>query len=106
MSPGTVTKLELADKVKTSISDQLQTTSVSGGAKAALGIIVALGITTGVLGFMWDNEPGLFNVVEQTQQTTNDLATNNVIGSATVATTIEIAETLLNKRGGFPTSVH
>ena len=99
-----VKTLELVDKLKSRISDQLETTSVTGGAKVVLGVMSALAITIGIFGYIWDTEPGLFDVVAQTQQTITELAVNNVLGSATVATTINLAQTLLDKRGGYLTN--
>jgi len=96
--------LELVDKLKSRISDQLETSSLSGGAKVVSGVIGALAIATSALGFIWDSEPDLFDVVKQTEQATSDLATSKVIGSATVATMIRLGETLLEKPGGYLTN--
>jgi len=63
-----------------------------------------------VLAFLWSSEPDLFNVNEQTEQiisTINDKTGNNnqkVVGAVTTATVIRIAETLLNKPGGYLTN--
>jgi len=96
--------LEFVDNLKTKVSDQLETTSVSTGARGIAGLLGALIVSASVLGFIWDNEPELFNVVAQTNQVTTELGVLNVTGSTTVATTITLADTLLNKSGGFLTN--
>ncbi len=77
---------------------------MSGGAKGLLGLVSALLLGIGVVGFIWDHEPDLFDVRSNTEQVTSDLATRNVTGSATVATTIRLADTILDKRGGYLTN--
>jgi len=63
-----------------------------------------------VLAFLWSREPDLFNVNEQTEQVistlNNKTSKNNkkVVGVATTATVIAIAETLLHKPGGYLTN--
>ena len=55
----------------------------------------------GSLALYWDTEPDLFDVRKTAIQQLNDLATAEVNGSTTVATTITMAEILLLKRGGY-----
>lgn len=56
-----------------------------------------------VLMFYWDTEPDLFDVKKQSQ-IRNQGSTQFVTGYVTTATMIEVAETLLNKRGGYLTN--
>jgi hypothetical protein len=94
------------DKLKTQISDtfSISEVGVGIGTKSVTGLLVALLILIGVLGFFWDNEPDLFDVPSVTSKLTNDLGVRNVPGSATVATTITLADILLHKSGGFLTN--
>jgi len=60
-----------------------------------------------VLGFVWSREPDLFDVHEQTQFAITKINENSgkqykkVIGATTTITVIHVAETLLNKPGGY-----
>ena len=53
-----------------------------------------------VLMFYWDTEPDVFDVQLQSQYR-NQGSTEFVTGYVTTATMIKVAETLLNKRGGY-----
>jgi hypothetical protein len=53
-----------------------------------------------VLMFYWDTEPDLFDVKQQSQYR-NQGSTQFVTGYVTTSTMIEVADTLLNKRGGY-----
>ena len=75
--------METIDNLKSKVTDQLETTKVGTSAKGILGVVSALLMATGVIGFIWDDEPGLFDVVEYTQQATAEIGVENVIGSAT-----------------------
>lgn len=92
------------ESAKTKLSDLFATGSAGVGTKAAGGVFGALALITGTLGFIWDTEPAMFSVSEVTEQHTTDLGVRNVVGSATVATTIKLADTLINKRGGYLTN--
>lgn len=56
-----------------------------------------------VLMFYWDSEPSSFDVRQQSQYR-NQGSSEFVTGYVTTATMIEVAETLLNKRGGYLTN--
>lgn len=93
------------DNLKTKLSDNVETGSSSiilGRSLTAAAVILLLII--GFIGFLWDDEPGLFDVNSVTQARTTELGVPIVGGSTTVATTITIAETLLTKRGGYLTN--
>ncbi len=96
--------LAFLESVKTTLSDLFATGSAAVGTKAAGGLFGALALITGTLGFIWDTEPAMFSVTEVTSQHTEDLGVRHVVGSATVATTIKLADTLLHKRGGYLTN--
>ena len=88
--------------LKTSVSDFLETSSIIGiiGRATAITLSLLL-ILIGILGFIWDTEPGLFDIAAVTEERTTPLGARMVIGSTTVATTIEMANTLLAKPGGY-----
>ncbi|MBV1878658.1 MAG: DUF2333 family protein [Pseudomonadales bacterium] len=96
--------MDFINQLKVKISDGLATTSISAGSRYFLTTVCLLLALTGAIGFIWDNEPGLFDVEEITATMTNDLGVNTVVGSTTVATTIALAETLMGKPGGYLTN--
>lgn len=55
-------------------------------------------VVVGVLMFWWDHEPDLFQVQGIVQQ---DTSSKPVKGEVTTSTLIRVAETLLDKRGGY-----
>ena len=57
-----------------------------------------------VLGMVWSTSPGPFDVKEKTLALVNNDPAKLVPGAFTVATAIGIAETLLNKSGGYLTN--
>ena len=92
------------DSFKTRISDTMSTSSAGMGTKVAGGLLTAIIAGAGLLGFIWDTEPSLFSVHTETEARIQDLGVRNVTGSATIATTMRLAETLLNKPGGYLTN--
>jgi hypothetical protein len=97
-----LTKLQ---DLKTRISDQFETSSLGGSiGKGVAGTVVVLGLTFGTLGFIWDHEAPTFDVIANTNEVTSTMGVRKVTGSATVATTILLAESLLDKRGGYLTN--
>lgn len=97
-------RLAMFENLKSKISDYLETSDLSSGLQVFLASIALLLGTSGVLGFIWDDEPDLFNVVEQTNQSTQSLGIATVTGSTTVATLMQLSEVMLNKRGGYLTN--
>ncbi len=92
----------LFSNLKQKISDQFETSTLSGVVGRTAGTLVLLFfLIVGIIGFIWDHEPPEFNVVEIGQQKTAQLGVKTVTGSRTVATTIKLAESLLDKRGGY-----
>ncbi len=70
---------------------------VAGG--VGLYLIVAL-----VLGYIWSIEPDRFSIKDQAERLATLQGHKVVTGSTTTATLIKLAETLLDKRGGFITN--
>ena len=69
--------------------------------RAIGGFLVIYIILSTVLAFMWSSEPELFDVAERAVQINTDEQRNTVTGSVTAVALIEVASTLLDKRGGF-----
>lgn len=57
-----------------------------------------------VLGFFWSNEPAPFSISSNTSDRLARSGHDYVVGSATTAALIEVAETLLDKPGGYLTN--
>ena len=57
-----------------------------------------------VLGILWSRTPGMFDVREQALSLVNNDRTKLVTGTATTASAIRVAETLLDKPGGYLTN--
>ena len=65
----------------------------------ATGLLVFVVIMFALM-FYWNSEPDTFNVQEQSQYR-NQGSSEFVTGYVTTATMVEVADTLLNKRGGY-----
>lgn len=91
------------DQVKERVSDTLQTSGLADNniAKIALTLVAIIVVLLSALGFYWDKEPEMFDVVAATSRHLEAQATSNVTGSTTVATMIEMTDILLYKRGGY-----
>lgn len=69
--------------------------------KVGGGILGVLLLLISLLGFIWDNEPDLFDVSAAADRLANEQGVQRVTGTATVATVVSMAEVLLSKRGGY-----
>ncbi|MBD3649645.1 MAG: DUF2333 family protein [Pseudomonadales bacterium] len=90
------------ENLKKRLSDRWET---AGFAAPGIGAILLILIAFwAILAFLWDSEPDLFDVQANTLALTEEHGIHKVTGSATVATMITMADTLLNKRGGYLTN--
>jgi hypothetical protein len=64
-------------------------------------LVVAWLLVVCVLWWWWDHEPRTFDVVQAAEQRAAAHGQPVVVGSVTTATLIRVAETLLDKRGGY-----
>lgn len=69
--------------------------------KFVLAVLVVYLLVTIVLGMYWSSEPDTFSVRDHTRTLANTMEREPVTGFATTATMIRIAETLLDKPGGY-----
>lgn len=69
--------------------------------KAIGGVVIAYLVVTILLGMYWSREPATFSVREHTRELAQQMEREPVTGFATTATLIHIAETLLDKPGGY-----
>ena len=97
--------MTVLDNLKNKLSDRLETSSTIGNVSKGIGGVL-LGTLTlvSVVGFIWDAEPGLFDVAAKTAELVEQKHVKQVTGSATIATMIELADVLLHKRGGYLTN--
>lgn len=97
--------MTVLDNLKSKLSDRLETSSTPGNVGKGIGSVV-LGLLTliGITGFIWDDEPGIFNVPANTVERVGREQVAQVTGSVTIATMIQLADVLLHKRGGYLTN--
>lgn len=69
--------------------------------KFVLALLAVYLLVTVVLGFYWSSEPDTFSVRDYTRSLASSMEREPVTGFATTATMIHIAETLLDKPGGY-----
>ncbi|MBJ6136763.1 DUF2333 family protein [Marinobacter litoralis] len=69
--------------------------------KFILALLVVYLLITIVLGIIWSSEPDSFSVREHTRTLASSMDREPVAGFATTATMIRLAETLLDKPGGY-----
>ncbi|WP_148864299.1 DUF2333 family protein [Marinobacter fonticola] len=73
-------------------------------AKLLVALLVVYLVVVAILGIYWSSEPNTFSVKEQTRETARAMDREMVTGFTTTATLIKMAETLLNKPGGYITN--
>lgn len=92
----------MLESIKSFFRNLSPPTISGGGLGRAIGIgLVAYLLIAVVVGIYWSISPGRFNVVERAQTYSASSGGELVTGSATTAALIGVAETLLDKRGGF-----
>jgi len=97
--------LAILDNLKDKFSDTMETSTTAGNiSKVSAGVLLGVLGLIGVAGFIWDNEPGLFDVNSHTTELVEQLQVERVTGSTTVATMIQLMDVLLHKRGGYLTN--
>lgn len=97
--------MAILDKLKNTFSDTMETSTTAANiGKASAGMLLGLLGIIGVTGYIWDDEPDLFDVIGNTTEQVEQLQVERVTGSTTVATMIKITDVLLNKRGGYLTN--
>ncbi len=74
-------------------------------AKIIVGLVLFLAVIWGVLGFVWNDEPGQFSVKENASTLLKPAGLEVVTGAVTTAALIQVATTMLDKenalRGGY-----
>ncbi|KPQ02976.1 DUF2333 family protein [Marinobacter sp. HL-58] len=96
----------MAGKIRQYFSDRKEdVTDFAGGGgvvgKFILAVLVVYFLVTIVLGMIWSSEPDVFSVREHTRTVAEEMDREPVTGFATTATIIRIAETMLEKPGGY-----
>ena len=97
--------MAILDNLKEKFSDTMETTTTAGNiSKVSGGVLLGVLGLIGVTGYIWDNEPDLFDVNSHTTELVEQLQVERVTGSTTLATMIQITDVLLHKRGGYLTN--
>lgn len=95
----------MAGKIRQYFRDRKDDARDYGGGgvvgKFLLAVIVVYLLVTLVLGMIWSSEPDNFSVREHTRSVANEMQREPVTGFATTVTMIRVAETLLDKSGGY-----
>lgn len=95
----------MAGKIRQYFKDRKDDARDYGGGgvvgKFFLVIVVVYLLVTLVLGMIWSSEPDSFSVREHTRAVANEMQREPVTGFATTVTMIRVAETLLDKSGGY-----
>jgi len=98
----------MAGKIRQYFKDRKGDAGDLGGAgfigKFVLVVIVLYVLATLVMGMIWSSEPDQFSVREHTRSVANSMEREPVTGFATTVTMIRIAETLMEKPGGYITN--
>lgn len=93
------------DDLKNKVSDTLETSSSTGTiGKTIMALAVGLVTTIGVVGFIWDNEPEVFNVIDNADAMVQELGIRKITGTTTITTMIQLTDVLVHKRGGYLTN--
>lgn len=69
--------------------------------KFILAVLVVYFLVALVLGMIWSSEPDVFSVREHTRTVADEMQREPVTGFATTVTMIRVAETMLDKPGGY-----
>lgn len=69
--------------------------------KIIIALVLVYLLVTIILGMIWSSEPDTFSVREHTRTVAQEMGREPVTGFATTATMIRVAETLLDKSGGY-----
>lgn len=93
-------------KIRQFFSDKKDDMQDYAGGRGAVGklviaVLVVYLLVTIVLGMYWSSEPDTFSVREHTRTLASEMDREPVAGFATTATMIRLAETLLEKPGGY-----
>ena len=75
--------------------------AMRNGIWALLGLLGLLVVLITALMFFWDDEPVLFDVRAAARNHVTSAEDANITGVTTVATLVQVADTLLEKRGGY-----
>jgi hypothetical protein len=98
----------MAGKIRQYFSDRKDDARDFGGGsfvgKFLLIVVVLYLLLALVLGMIWSSEPENFSVRDHTRTLAEEMQREPVTGFATTATMIRVAETLLDKSGGYLTN--
>lgn len=94
----------MAGKIRQFFSDRKDDMMDFGGGNVGKILVIVVGLyllVALILGMIWSSEPESFSVREHTRAVANEMQREPVTGFATTVTMIRVAETLLDKTGGY-----
>lgn len=95
---------QLGDSVE-NVKERIEDLGVGSGLRSTIValVLVCLLIAT-IVGYFWSSEPEMFSVPDRTAEIANEMGVAPVIGFTTSVTLMEVANTLLDKSGGYLTN--
>jgi len=92
---------KLGDSVEI-MKERLEDMNMGSGLRNTIfAIIVVYLLIAGILGFLWSSEPEVFDVQQNANAIAQELGIEPVVGLTTSVTLMHVAETLLEKSGGY-----
>ena len=65
--------MDIVEDIKTKVSDKLETSTTTSNIVKTVGIIlILLLVIIGIVGFIWDDEPDLFDINENTNNAASE----------------------------------
>lgn len=92
---------KIGDSVET-VKERIEDLNAGSGLGTTIAaVIVVYLILAVIVGFFWSEEPEIFSVQSRTAAVAEEMGVEPVVGFATSVTLMEVANTLLDKPGGY-----
>lgn len=92
---------KLGDSVEI-MKERIEDMNMGGGIrKVIFALVIIYGLVALVLGYLWSSEPETFSVKQYANTYAEELGIEPVVGFTTSVTLMKIAETMLDKPGGY-----
>jgi len=92
---------KIGDSVET-VKERIEDMNTGGGLSSTLiAVLVVYLLIAIVVGFFWSDEPEIFSVEARTAEVAEEMGVEPVVGFTTSVTLMEVANTLLDKSGGY-----
>ena len=94
-------RAKLTDSVER-MKERIEDMNMGGGLRNTLfALIIVYALISLVLGYLWSSEPEMFSVSKYADEVSTELGVKPVIGFTTSVTLMKVAETMLDKPGGY-----